>query len=665
MLASSLSTVNAGEQPSTEAIDLDMDFASLLDVEVDSVSRVKESLSNAPAAVYVISNEEIRKRGVTSIPEALRYVPGLHVTKLDSHKWAISSRGFNGRYNNKMLVLIDGRIQYSPEYSGVYWETTDTLMADVEKIEVIRGPAAALWGLNAVNGVINITTKSSFETKGGYAQVGIGDEEDYAGFRYGLALSDTTAFRAYAKTHKQDGYDINTSYLSDVAQSQIATVNPKNDAYHNLFGLRLDSTLDQTSSLSLIFDMYDVKSYTGILRADSTLIDGKAESRGWNLNANYINALSPNSELTVSGYFDFASRDEDFIGFSRDTVDLEVKHLYTKGAHSLLTGANYRYVSVNMDLNDDIISVTKDNENTQLYSLFASDRWTLINDKLWLTLAGRLDKHTYSNAELQPSLRLSWQANEKNSFWTAISKAVRLPSILENEAITSLGVSNPYTSLNPFPFHVRLSVDPGTDYDNEEVRSIELGHRLALSSSSSLDTTIFYNDYENLRNFGINAVNPMVYPVEINVSFDNSGAGQNKGFETTFNWAWSKDLDFKLNYSYSSNNFPVLPQVTAAPEQIVTLQSEWRPRSDVSILGAVRFVDEVAVFSSTTLDYSDTKSFTAVDIDVNWNVTKSLTLSAHGRNLFTSSHTEFLPELFYLPYRVEPSFHAAVTYEFD
>ncbi|WP_243756343.1 TonB-dependent receptor plug domain-containing protein [Shewanella sp. BF02_Schw] len=240
-----------------ESNSLDLSLQELLNVEVTSVSKQKQPLSNSPAAIYVITSEHIRNSGATSIPQVLRDVPGLHVGQIDSQKWAISSRGFNGRYNNKLLVLMDGRTLYSPIFSGVYWEVQDTLMADIERIEVIRGPSAAMWGANAVNGVINIITKHSADTSGGYAELGAGDyEQGFAGFRYGSTLSDNATSRVYVKGHSRDSLEYNSQDLDSGLAEQLATVDKDNDWMHLQVGGRVDMELDTGTSLMLSSDVY-------------------------------------------------------------------------------------------------------------------------------------------------------------------------------------------------------------------------------------------------------------------------------------------------------------------------------------------------------------------------------------------------------------------------
>jgi iron complex outermembrane receptor protein len=646
---------------------LDMDLSSLLDLDVTSVSKVSEPLSKAAAAVYVITHDELKHRGITSIPEALKNVPGLHVVQLDNHKWAISSRGFNGRYNNKMLVLIDGRIQYSPEYSGVYWETTDTLIQDIERIEIIRGPAAALWGLNAVNGVINITTKHSMETVGGYAEIGTGSDEQFAGFRYGAQLSDRTAIRGYAKGRAVDGATPHLEEQSTTIQNQIRLLGADNDYWQQQIGGRLDTALDTSSDLTLSFDAYDIKGEDGLVNGAQVYIPETAKSRGWNLLAHYGKALSTRSEIDITSYFDFAARDDKFLSFSRDTFNFELKHHFTTAKHNLLTGIEYRYVSNNLSLNDQVISTPNPDENTQLYSLFISDQWTLLTDKLWLTMAGRLDKHNYVDTEFQPSLRLSWKASSSQTLWTALSRAVRLPAQIERYNSVSLGVADGSTALNPLPFPVALSTVSNPDYDVEEVKSIEIGHRIELSPNMTVDSTIFYNDYEDLRSFTLASSNLVMPPAlsSLAFQFDNEGAGHNHGFETNINWRANPRLRFELNYSYLSGEFTEgLPQVTDAPQNIVSLISHWSPTQSLDIHTALRYIDEVETFSQSTLEFVTLDDILTADIDVAWQLTKQLTLSAHGRNLFQSKHEAFIPEIVYSHYSIEPSFFAKLSYAF-
>jgi iron complex outermembrane receptor protein len=646
---------------------LDMDLSSLLDLEVTSVSKAAEPLSQAAAAIYVITQEQLETRGVTSIPEALKTVPGLHVVQLDSHKWAISSRGFNGRYNNKMLVLIDGRVQYSPEYSGVYWETTDTLIQDIDRIEVIRGPAAALWGLNAVNGVINITTKHTLETLGGYAEIGSGSDEHFAGFRYGAQLSDRTAVRGYAKGRKVDGASSHSEEQSPTVQSQINALGADNDYWQQQIGARFDTTLDSSSDLMVSFDAYNIKAEDGLITGTQVYIPETVKTRGWNLLANFGKALSTRSEIDITTYFDFAARDGQFISFSRDTFDFELKHHFTTDNHRLLTGLEYRYVSNNLSLNDQVISTPNPNENTQLYSLFISDQWTLVDEKLWLTLAGRLDKHNYADNEFQPSLRLSWKATPSQTVWTALSRAVRLPAQLELYNHVSIGVAEGNTALNPLPFPVALNTLSNTDYDVEEVKSLEIGHRIQVNPQLTVDTTAFYNDYEDLRSFSLVNSNIVMPPAlsSLDFAFTNNGAGHNHGFETSINWHANTQLRFELNYSYINGAFSEgLPQVTDAPENIVSLSSYWSPTPSLDIHAAFRYVDELETFSQSTLEFVTLEDFFTADIDIAWKVNKQLTLSAHGRNLFENNHEAFIPEIVYSHYSIEPSFFAKLSYSF-
>lgn len=658
-------TVKADEQQST----VDMDIANLLSLEVTSVSKVAEPLSKAAAAIHVITAKELSERGVTSIPEALKFVPGLHVAQLDSHKWAISSRGFNGRYNNKMLVLVDGRVQYSPDYSGVYWETTDTLIKDIDRIEVIRGPAAALWGLNAVNGVINITTKHTMKTLGGYAEVGLGSKQDFAGFRYGGLINDKTAIRGYAKAQRKQGLDMDLGALAPALQNQALQQGTDNDYLTQQIGARLDSSLSPASDFRLSFDAYQTRGEDAVITPSGQYIADTMHSHGWNILSSYSLAMTAHSEIELSGYFEHTTRAEEFIGFSRDNAEVEFKHHFSTARHSLLTGAALRYVSTNFNLSDQFLSTTlpNDNENTQLYSFFISDQWTLVSDKLWLTMAGRVDKHNYAETQLQPSIRLSWQPTAHQTLWTAWSKAVRLPSQLELEAGALIGVLPANAGNNPLPFPASVTLLASPDYDVEEVRSIELGYRFDLHDGFSIDSTAFYNEFDQLRSFRFNSIDLAMPPAlsNINLNLSNDSAGHNSGFETALNWQATPTLLMELNYSYINGKFSAnSSQITTAPENIVSVISTWTPSNTLSVNLAIRYVDKLAITSATSLSDRSTRHYTTADINLNWSITDRLTLSAHGRNLLQSKHVEFKPELFYSTYKVEPSFFTKLSYAF-
>ena len=663
--------VYAENSPALETFDLSLQ--ELLEIEVTSVSKQAEPLSRAAAAIYVITSDDIRRSGASSIPQALRDVPGLHVAQIDSQKWAVSSRGFNGRYNNKMLVMIDGRTLYSPEFSGVYWEVQDTLMADIERIEVIRGPSAAMWGANAVNGVINIITKHSSETLGGYAELGLGDyQKGFAGFRYGSRLTDSITARAYAKGFRRDELDFDSQDV-DLQEAQIIADTDTDNAWgHQQVGGRLDFNLSPGASLRLSSAVYqsqmdqvlNISTLTSPYR--QYLHDG-FDSRGWHLMADYHQALSAQSEITVTGYLDHAKREEALLGFSRDTVDLEFSHQLGIGLrHDVLWGLAYRYIRD--DYNTDMtIMPGSDKESINLWSGFIQDQIALDPDALWLTLAMRLEHHSYTGLEWQPTLRLMWQPDDHHRVWTALSRAVRTPSQLEHNATINALTLSPTDPSNPFATTAQLNLLGNEDYDSETVTSLELGYRYASNSRFTIDATAFFNDYDDLRSNSEARLDFSNLPALLVAwsEFDNQAEGENYGVEISANWLVSDSLKMRLNYANIESDFESgQSQNTDAPQQIVSLTADWSVNDKLNLNTTWRYVDKNSLIDPVEINTTSIDSYHGVDIGLNWQLTPKVQVSAFARNLFYGSHVEYTAELFSIPYRVEPSYFGKVTVEF-
>lgn len=664
----------AGTASADDTTPLDLSLQQLLDIEVTSVSKHAEPLSNAAAAIYVITAEEIRRRGFRSIPQTLRDVPGLHVAQIDAQKWAVSSRGFNGRYNNKMLVLLDGRTLYSPEFSGVYWEMQDTLMKDIERIEVIRGPGAAIWGANAVNGVINIISKHSAETLGGYAELGAGDyQQGFAGFRYGGRLAAGITGRAYVKGFKRDGLDFDSRDVDAVAAAQIQKAGSDNDWWSQQAGARFDINLGPAAGLMLSAAAYESRMNQSV--AIPTLSDPfqaypsqDSDSRGWHLLADYSRALSASSQFKLKTYVDHAKRDESLFGFSRDTFDIELSHELEAGQrHELLWGIGYRHINNRLNTNETVFGTDSSDEATNLWSLFVQDQITLRPDKLWLTLAARFEHHPYVDFEWQPTVRLSWQPHQQHRFWTALSRAVRTPSLVENNYQINAGNLAPMTTFNPTPFVNRLFLLGNSAYDSEQIKSFEAGYRYANQGSFSLDTAIFYNDYDDLRSFSTAQIDTSTLPAFVTTTsaFSNRSGGHNYGIELSANWLISEKLKLRFNYAYIHSDFDQgQTQNTDAPEQVASISANWRLQQNLDLTASWHYVDSTESIDPVQVNNQKVDAYQGVDLALNWQLSDQVRLSAFARNLFYGSHVEYKAELFSIPYRVEPSVFGMLTVEF-
>ncbi|MGI2179872.1 TonB-dependent receptor domain-containing protein [Shewanella frigidimarina] len=650
---------------------LDLSLQELMNVEVTSVSKQKQPLSNSPAAIYVVTSESIRRSGATSIPQALRDVPGLHVAQIDSQKWAISSRGFNGRYNNKLLVLMDGRTLYSPIFSGVYWEVQDTLMADIERIEVIRGPSAAMWGANAVNGVINIITKHTADTLGGYAELGAGDvEQGFAGFRYGSTFADNATSRVYVKGQSRNSLEHYPQDLDSSLVEPSASVDKDNDWTHLQFGGRVDMQLETDTSLMLSSDFYStqmqqashIASMVGPLYREFNTQEIKSD--GFNLLSKYTKALSPTSEYSLQTYYDYAKRDEYVYGFRSETLDIDFQHQLLVGQnHNMVWGLGYRYIQDNFDQS----SVMKNNGSastrTHLWSAFISDQMTLVDNELWLTLASRFEHNDYTGFEIQPNARLMWQLNEKNKLWASIARAVRTPSRSENNlSVNALNIS-PSAGI---PL-VKTWVIGNDNYQSEQMTSYELGYRFIPAQKWSFDTTMFYNHYDQLRSSLYGTTDFSTFPnyVSQNVPFNNDLAGHNYGFEFSSIWTVTDEIQLKLIYSHTQNEFDQSQsQNTDAPKNMLSTLMDWSITDDVVLNIVWRFIDEANILNLNDLSNKTIDSYYGVDIGLHWQLNPNITLSAFGKNLLHPAHLEYEGETFQFPYRVGPSYFVKATLTF-
>tara|TARA_R110002124_G_scaffold88213_4_gene226649 strand:- start:2817 stop:4853 length:2037 start_codon:yes stop_codon:yes gene_type:complete len=654
-----------------ESNSFDLSLQELLNVEVTSVSKQKQPLSNSPAAIYVITSEHIRNSGATSIPQVLRDVPGLHVGQIDSQKWAISSRGFNGRYNNKLLVLMDGRTLYSPIFSGVYWEVQDTLMADIERIEVIRGPSAAMWGANAVNGVINIITKHSADTSGGYAELGTGDyEQGFAGFRYGSTLSDNATSRVYVKGHSRDSLECNSQDLDSGLAEQLATVDKDNDWMHLQVGGRVDMELDTGTSLMLSSDVYRTEmqqtSYYPSLVGPSyrDFNSNDISSDGFNLLSKLTKALSPTSQYNLQAYYDYAKRDDDWYGFSSETVDVDFQHQLLVGQnHNIIWGLGYRFIQDDFDQSTIIVSSESESTRTNLWSAFIRDEITLVDDELWLTLASRFEHYDYTGFEVQPNARLMWQLNKKNNLWASVARAIRTPSRIENNLSVNSQIIPPSVQ-SPL---VSIWVAGNEDYKSEVIISYEVGYRFTPAKKWSFDSTIFYNDYDKLRNAPAGATDFSTFPNYISqyLTFSNDLDGYNYGFELSSQWAATDTIQFKVNYSFTQNEFGVSQsQNTDAPEHMISTMMDWSISDNVDFNLVWRVIDEAYVLNINDLSTKEIDSYSGVDLGLHWKVKPDVMLSAFGKNLLHPANLEFEGESYQLPYRVGPSYYIKATLTF-
>ena len=471
-----------------------LSLEDLMRVEVTSVSKKGEQVSDAPAAVFVISQEDIRRSGVTNIPDALRMVPGVEVARIDANKWAVTARGFNSRFATKLLVLMDGRSVYSPAFSGVWWDVQDTLLEDIDRIEVIRGPGATLWGANAVNGVINIITKKAGETQGGLVTVGAGTEErGFGSVRYGLKLGEKTDVRAYAKYFNRDGSVTRSGTETPDDWEQFRT------------GFRLDHEPTSQNNFTLQGDYYRGKSgstydFPTLTAPFSSSIQEKADLSGGNLLGRWNHVFSNDSALSLQAYYDRTERQDLLTAEDRDTVDFDLQHRFKwVGGQEIVWGLGYRVTRDGFNKVNQLRTIDPSSRTDQLFSSFIQDDITLIEDKFRWVIGSKFEHNDYTGYEVQPNTRLIWTPSKDQSVWGAVSRSVRTPSRAEHNVSTNVAVIPPGQAQNPSPLPILVQVRGSSNFQSEELIAYELGYRLRPIDRLTFDLAGYYNRYSNLR----------------------------------------------------------------------------------------------------------------------------------------------------------------------
>src|SRR5882724_3374448 len=585
---------------STSAVDLShLSLEDLANIEVSTVSKKSELLSDAPAAIYVITREDIRRSGATSIPEILRLAPNLQVARVDSSQYAITARGFNSTTANKLLVLIDGRSVYTPLFSGVFWDVQDVLTEDIERIEVISGAGGTLWGANAVNGVINIISKKSSDTQGGLVSLGTGNAENGAGARYGGKLGEDATYRVYGKKFNRD--NTTTANGTDVA-----------DAWHKgQLGFRTDWAASG-DALTLQGDAYNGS-------IDQAVFDDK-EISGGNLLARWNRTLQDGASLQVQTYYDRTRRIfPGTFGEVLDTYDIDVQHsFHWKTGHDIVWGGGYRY-SQDAVTNSALLAFLPADKNLTLANIFAQDDITLA-ERLKLTVGTRLEQNNYTGLEAQPNVRLSWKESDRVLLWSAISRAVRTPSRIDTEFFVP--GSAPHTFLNG-----------GPDFQSEKLTAYEIGYRVEPSAQTSLSVSTFYNVYDRLRS---------IEPVGGTNVLGNLLAGNTYGVETWGNYSMNEWWQLKAGYTYLRKDLHLKPgsgdtTSLAAADTDPSYQFSLR-----SIMNLAHGVDlDVALRSVASLPSQNVPGYVALDENLGWKLSKDVELSISGYNLLDKRHREF------------------------
>ena len=601
-----------------------MSLQELFDLEVTSVSKEPERLSEVASAIQVITQQDIERSGATSIPEALRLADNLDVAQKNAHDWAISARGFNTALANKLLVLIDGRTVYTPLFSGVFWDRQDYLLEDIDRIEVISGPGSTLWGANAVNGVINITTKSAKDTRGLYVEAGGGSElEDFVGLRYGGTISTNVYFRVYDKYFNRadevfgDGDSASDSWKMGQA------------------GFRIDAEASSQNTFTLQGDGYDGN--------EDVTTGGQAGVSGGNVLGRWSHAFLDDGDMSLQLYYDRTHLSDPIPAFTinsttlasagtltddLDTYDLDFQHHFQLGErHRFVWGVGYRFTH-DMVQNAPALAFFPTVLDHNLYSAFAQDEIRLWR-QLYFTAGTKIEHNDYTGFEFEPSARLHWIVVTNHTVWAAVSRAVRTPSRVDRD------LSEPAP-----PNLVVLKGDAG--FDSETVIAYEVGYRAQFGRKVATSISGFYNDYNDVRSTSETPTTVLPF------FFQNNLEGQTYGFEFSGNYQALDWWRLHAGYDLLKEDIHVKPgkqdlndalNETADPQQQFSVRSSMDLPRHAELDAGLRWVDTLHLNSGPTV--GTVPSYFELDARLAWHATKRLEFSVVGQNLLHDHHPEY------------------------
>jgi iron complex outermembrane receptor protein len=610
-----------------------LSLEQLGNIEVTTASKEPVKVSRTPAAIYVITQEDIRRSGATSIPEALRLAPGVEVARIDAVKWSIGIRGFGSRLSRAVLVVIDGRTVYDPLYAGVYWEVQDTLMEDVERIEIIRGPGATIWGPNAVNGVINIISKKAKDTRGGLVSAGGGNEQRFFDFRYGAGNGANFNYRVYGKTFTR-GPEFHPDHKNF------------DDWQMGQGGFRMDWDPKGSDALTLQGDLYKGSIGESISVATEptfppSIIQQDGELSGGNLLGRWRHVLKDGSDLQFQTYYDRTSRHEATLAEMRDTFDIDFLHHKTLARrHELLYGAGARFSVGRTPPVVPTVVFAPANRTDKLYSAFVQDEIQLLGEgkELWLTIGSKFVRTDFSGFGAEPSARLL-QTLGRQTWWASVTRALRTPSDVE-ETLTVNGL----VSANPLTI-VRLANNG--KFVPETLLGYEAGYRRLLGSKLYVDITAFHNRYDNLLSVESGSpfleTSPSPQHFVAPFVFGNGLYGSTTGFEIAPDWKPVGGWRLNGSYSYLYINLNTQPGSRdvstvnstqgSSPHHQVTLQSS------LDLPGRLEFSQTYRYVS--TLPKQLVASYGTADVRLSWRRIDHFDFSVVGQNLLQPHHVEY------------------------
>ncbi len=602
------------ETLNTKDMLMELDLEQLLDVQVISAAKKLQVLSKSASAIFVITADDIRRSSKTTIPELLRMVPGMEVASFNAHTWAISTRGFNSLYANKLLVLLDGRNVYSWEFSGTRWYTVDTLLEDIERIEIIRGPGGTLWGANAVNGVINILTKDSAETQGWLAAAGSGShEEGFVHLRYGGAFDEygQNTYRVYVKRHDRDRYS-NTSLDDSWRQETV--------------GMRMDGKTPSNYRWRVSADVTRNTLEDGIWNTrQATTIN----SENYNLLGRISSAENAEQDWHLQMYFQNSEQTNNVLPDKTNAFDIEWQHRFSPYQnHDLVWGLNARRMSNELETANGF-SFKETDKLMYLFSGFVQDEFVLSPDRWILTLGAKVEHYENSGTAFLPNVRLLWTPNELNSAWLSVARAVRPASRFEQETRYEMQVGAQQFAV----------FSANEDFESEYLTAYELGWRQKASPHFNWEAVAFVHDYTDLMEYQSSS-----YVQDGIFYFDsyptNQGEAQHYGSELVLTWQPDTRYFMQLAYTWLDSDTN-----TSMAKHQASLRTGWQIADNFRSDLWLRYVDKVCDFASPVILMGECiEAYNTVDLRLAWQVSKQLELSLSGANLLDSRHLEYESE---------------------
>ncbi|MES2961051.1 MAG: TonB-dependent receptor [Pseudomonadota bacterium] len=628
--------------------------------QIFSLSKKKENAFDAASATYVLGSEDIRRSGATSIPEALRLVPGVQVARMSGNTWAISIRGFDRQFSNKLLVMIDGRTVYTQLFSGVAWDIHDYVMEDIDRIEVIRGPGGTIWGSNAVNGIINIITKSAVRTQGVYVSQIVGDQDkSITEARYGGSLNNNKDdYRLYVKKAVRDGLDNYTTKGSNHDGNS-----------QDRAGFRYDISSIKDSSISIHGDIFSGTASNYFTTLNNPNKNDK-DSRGGNIVVNWDKKLSKQSSFILNSYYDYDQFSIPVLQRSSQTFDVDFQHFYNSSKdNQFIWGLGYRQIADDIEesttLNGAVpINYSPDHRNDQWFTAFIQEKFGLIPDKLYLTIGSKFEKNEFTGFEYQPNARLAYYPSRNQTVWASVSRAIRTPTRAESDI--TLKSTNSNTTVN----------QGSSTYGIEQLIAYEVGYRIKPTTKTLIDATAFYNQYSKLRTFEAVTNTTPSTPTAANL-----GYGESQGFEISGKWQVTNDWRMEASYDYlnldlhiSDNSTDSSTSIIGAadglqvaegmsPKNQIKLRSFYNISPKVEFDNILYYVDNLPT-AGATFRTTGIPSYFRFDTRLGYLPSRNLDLSVGIQNLLNQGHREFKAALYNNQTEIGRTFYVKAVWQY-